>query len=427
MLPRFRRDPLSVLQSIAREYGDITYFRLAFRRLYFINRPDLIEEVLVTGQANFTKSLILRRAKNLLGEGLLTSEGQFHTRQRRLMQPAFYRERLAGYAATMVSCAERSQTRWSDGETIDIAEQMMRLTLSIVGLTLFNKDVEREAGRIGRAMTSIVSTFDTMLLPMGHWLQHLPFPRLLRARWARSYLDRKIYKLIRDRRLSGIDEGDLLSTIISAASEEDGRMTDRQVRDEALTLLLAGHETTATALAWTWYLLSKNPEAEQRFHAELETVLAGRPPTYEDLRRLEYTERVFSESLRLYPPAWAIGRMAIQQVRLFNYLVPRGAICVLSPYVMHRHPRFWPDAERFDPDRFTPAARAERPRYAYFPFGGGARVCLGERFARMEGVLLLAAIGQRWRFRLAPDQVIEPHPQITLRPRYGMRMIAERI
>jgi cytochrome P450 len=244
---------------------------------------------------------------------------------------------------------------------------------------------------------------------------------------AQQVLDAKIYEIIAERRAQGGDRGDLLSSLLAMAQSSQSGMTDKQVRDEALTLMLAGHETTATALTWTWYLLSQNPAVEERLRAEWAGVLGGRLPGLGDVPALEYTERVFAESIRLYPPAWALGRMARREFRLLNFVIPKGGIAVMSPYVMHRHKQFWPDPERFDPDRFTAEAKASRPKFAYFPFGGGPRVCIGERFAWMEGVLLLATIGQRWRFRLAPGQQVEIHPQITLRPRSGMRMVAERL
>ena len=357
VLRDFRKSPAEFLLSVAREYGDIAYFRVGFQQMYLVNRPDLIEEILVTSQANFKKSRILQRAKILLGEGLLTSEGEFHIRQRKMIQPAFYRERLTRYASDMVACTQSAQERWKPGETRDIAQEMMRLTLAIVGRTLFTRDVEMDAADVGRALTAILSTFGTMMSPFSGVIQKLPLPSIRRATQARKFLDRTIYGLIEERRRSGEDHGDLLSMLILASDESDGRMTDKQVRDEALTLFLAGHETTATALTWTFYLLSQHPEIESRLCAEFANVLGGRVPGYEDLQRLTYTEMVLAESMRLYPPAWAIGRMVKQQYRLYNHQLSPGAICIMSPYVMHRHPRYYPDPERFDPERFTPEAK----------------------------------------------------------------------
>jgi cytochrome P450 len=424
VLPEFRRHPADFLLNLAREYGDMVYFRVGSQDMYLLNRPDFVQDVLVNGPGNFMKSRVLQRAKRLLGEGLLTSEGDFHLRQRRLVQPAFYRDRLISYADTMSACASAGAARWKAGETRDMAEEMMRITLAIVGRTLFSKDVESEASEIGQALTDVLGTFDTLTLPFSSVIQRLPIPKFLRAQRALKFLDQTIYGMVEERRNSDVDNGDLLSMLLLSMDEEgSGGMTNRQVRDEAITLFLAGHETTATALTWTWYLLSQNPDVDERMRNEVKEVLAGRLPAYADLPNLRYTEMVLAESLRLYPPAWAVGRMAKSDTRIYNYEVPKNAICLMSPYTMHRHPRYYPDPERFDPQRFTPEAKHERPKFAYFPFGGGTRVCIGERFAWMEGVLVLATIAQRWRFDLVPDQVIETHPQITLRTRYGMKMV----
>lgn len=420
----YRRQPAEFLLRLYREYGDIVYFKIGRQRMYLLNRPDFIQDVLVTYQRNFMKSRVLQRAKVLLGEGLLTNEGESHLRQRRLVQPAFYRDHLVSYANTMVSCGRTAAERWKPGETRDMADEMMRVTLAIVGQTLFSKDVEHEASEIGEALTNVLGTFATLLLPFSSLIQMLPLPKYLKVKRAQKFLDRTIYNMIAERRASGADTGDLLSMLLLAVDEDgSGGMTDKQVRDEAITLFLAGHETTATALTWTWYLLSQHPNVDDKMRSEIRRVLGDRPPSYNDLPQLRYTEMVLAESLRLYPPAWAIGRTVKSNTRIFNYEVPKGAICLMSPYVMHRNPRYFPEPERFDPERFTPEAKQKRPRFAYFPFGGGPRMCIGERFAWMEGVLLLATIAQHWRFNLVPKQIIEPHPQITLRTRHGVKMI----
>lgn len=413
---------------MAREYGDLPFFRLGSYSVYLLNHPELVREVLVTQQSKFIKSRALQRARVLLGEGLLTSEGQIHLRQRRLVQPAFHRERLAAYADVMTQCAVAVRDRWSDGSTLDISEEMMRLTLAVVGKTLFSADVESEASEIGEALTTVLKMFRLLMMPFSEYLEKLPLPSMRRFEKARARLDATIYGLIEERRKSGRDRGDLLSMLLLAQDEEGdgGGMTDQQVRDEALTLFLAGHETTANALTWTWYLLSQNPECERRLHEELDTVLQGRAATGADLPSLRYTEMVLAESMRLYPPAWAIGRMSKEAVELRGVRIEPGSICIASPYVMHRDPRWFSDPERFDPMRWTPEARDARPKFAYFPFGGGARLCIGERFAWMEGALLLATLAQRWRLRLAPGQKVEMLPLITLRTKYGMRMKLER-
>src|ERR1051325_2179248 len=407
VLPEFRKDPPEYLRRVAHEHGDIAELRLGRQQVYFINRPDWIRDILVTHQTNFKKSRMLERARVLLGDGLLTSEGEFHKLQRRLVQPAFHRERLAGYATAMVECADACRARWTPGE-LDIAGEMMRLTLAIVARTLFSADVSSEAGEIGVALSEVLGLFETVLMPFSEWLEKLPLPSVRRFERARARLDATIYRIIGERRSSGRDEGDLLSMLLLAQDEDTGgRMTDQQVRDEALTLFLAGHETTANALTWTWYLLSQNPECEAKLHQELAEVLDGRLPAFADVPQLHYAEMIFAEAMRLYPPAWAVGRRALADYPIGDYTIPAGAVILMSPYVTHRDSRWFPDPHRFDPERWSPEETAQRPKFSYFPFGGGARVCIGERFAWMEGVLLLSTIAQRWRFHLTPGHPVE--------------------
>jgi cytochrome P450 len=418
---QFRRDPLALLARVAREYGDVARFNAATQTVYVLNHPDHIRDLLVTHHARFKKGRALQRAKRLLGEGLLTSEADFWRRQRRLAQPAFHRQRVNAYAETMVAYAEKTSARWRDGVTLDVADEMMRLTLAVVGKTLFDAEVESDADEVGAALTEVMSLFGYLMLPFSELLEKLPLPPRRRFERARARLDRVIYRIIEERRREGRDRGDLLSTLLHAVDEEGDRtgMTDEQLRDEAMTIFLAGHETTANALAWTWYLLSQNPEAEARLHAELEEVLEGRPPAAEDYARLRYTEMVVAEAMRLYPPAWALGRLALEDHEVGGYLIPRGSLVLVSQYVMHRDPRFWPEPGRFDPERFTPEAKAARPQFAYFPFGGGPRRCIGEGFAWMEAVLILAALARRWRLRLPPGTHVPTEPRITLRPGKG--------
>jgi cytochrome P450 len=401
--------------------------RLGPQHVFVVSDPDAIRDILITHQGNFTKSRMLERAKVLLGEGLLTSEADFHTRQRRLVQPAFHRDRLLRYAADMVACAERARNAWVPGIELDIHKEMTRLTLAIVGRTLFSADVSSDADEIGRAMTQIFELFDTLLLPFSEWIQKLPIPPVRRFEKARGRLDQIVYGLIAERRRSGQDAGDLLSMLLLAQDEGDhAQMTDKQVRDEALTLLIAGHETTANALTWTWYLLSQNPEVEARMHAEIDRALGGKLPGFDDVASLPYTSGVFAESLRLYPPAWAIGRRAREDYSIGGYAIPAKSILLMSPWVVHRDPRWWPEPERFHPDRWHPDEAAKRPKFAYLPFGGGARVCIGERFAWAEGVLVLATIAQHWKMRLVPGHPVETRAVITLRPKHGMKMTLER-
>lgn len=427
-LMEFRNDPLDFLLGLAREHGDVVRFKLGPQEIYLVNHPDYIRDILVTHNRNFMKSRGLQMAKRFLGEGLLTSEGDFHRRQRRLAQPAFHRQRVNAYAAVMTEYAERRAGRWRDGETLDMSEEMMGLTLAIVGKTLFDADVESEAKEIGEALTSVMKLFDRITTPFPELLNKLPLPSNYRFLKARKRLDDTIYRIINERRAGGEDRGDLLSMLLLAQDEEGdgGSMTDLQLRDEAMTIFLAGHETTANALTWAWYLLSQHAEVEARLHAEVDSVLGGRTATSDDVARLRYSEMVFAEAMRLYPPAWTIGRRALADYKLDKYTIPADAIILMSQYVMHHDARYYPDPFKFDPERWTTEAQAARPKFSYFPFGGGPRVCIGEGFAWMEGVLLIATLAQRWRMRLAPGQRVEPKPMITLRPKYGMRMSVTR-
>ena len=424
----YQRGAHLFFERIARRHGDISHFRFSGLDTYLLNHPDYIKEVLVTNNQNFTKGVALQRAKRLLGEGLLTSEGEFHRRQRRLAQPAFHRQRVAVYGEVMTEYAGRTSARWRDGETLDIADEMMRLTLAIVGKTLFDADVESEADEIGAAMNAVMDLFNALTIPFFELLEKLPTPQMRRFKHARARLDRIMYRMIDERRRSGEDRGDLLSMLLLAEDEEgaSGGMSDTQVRDEALTIFLAGHETTANALTWTWYLLSQNPEAEARFHDELRTVLENRAPTPEDFPRLRYTEMVLAESMRLFPPAWAIGRRSIEACSIGGFNIPARSLVLMSQYVTQRDARYFPEPERFDPNRWLPENRDERPQFSYFPFGGGPRRCIGEGFAWLEGVLLLATLGQKWQMRLVANHPVALRPVITLRPKYGMRMIVSK-
>ena len=420
-LRAMQRRPIAFLTSLAHEYGDVSHFSYGPQHLYFINHPDLIREVLVTRNDSFMKGRALQRAKLLLGEGLLTSEGELHKRQRRLAQPAFHRDRIEQYGTVMVERAEAMGDSWEDGQSFDVHHEMMRLTLAIVAHTLFGADVESEAEDVGGALTDALETFPLLINPFASLLQKLPLPRVKRLERALATLDRTIYRIIEARRAGGADRGDLLSMFLLAQDEESGGggMSDRQLRDEVMTLFLAGHETTANALAWTWHLLSIHPHAESELHHEIDSVLGGRSVAPADYPRLPYAEMVLAESMRLFPPAWVIGRLAIEDVEIGGWTIPRGALAIVSQAVMHRDPRFWAEPDRFDPMRFAPAAKASRPRFAYFPFGGGPPMCIGEGFAWMEGVLALATIARRWRIFVQRD--VEPLPLITLRPRGGMR------
>lgn len=427
-----RRNRLGFLSQLVREYGDLVYFQLGPQPVFLLNHPDYIRDVLVTHHKNFMKGEGLQRAKRLLGEGLLTSEGEFHLRQRRMMQPAFHRQRIASYAATMVEYTERTSQRWQNGATVDVAREMMHLTLAIAGKTLFDADVEGEADEIGNALSDAMAQFNNLMLPFAQLLERLPLPSMRKFQQARERLDATIYRMIEERRRSGEgqleERGDLLSMLIAARDEEgDGTgMTDEQLRDEAMTIFLAGHETTANALTWTWYLLSQHPAVEAELQAEVDAVLNGRLPTAEDYPRLRYTEMVVAEAMRLYPPAWIIGRRALNDYRINGYHVPARSILLMSQFITHHDARWFPEPDRFDPLRWTPEAKEARPKFSYYPFGGGNRVCIGEQFAWMEGVLVLATLAQRWRLRLVAGHPVELQPIVTLRPKHGMQMVLER-
>jgi cytochrome P450 len=423
-----RRDPLGYFTNLARTYGDVAYARLAGEHLFLVSDPAKVKDILVTHQHRFMKGRGLERIKRLLGEGLLTSEGAAHVRQRRLIQPAFHRERIATYAAVMTDYADRARSGWSDGATIDAAQEMMRLTLAVVGKTLFDADVQSQAREVGRALTVVMDTFWIAMLPFFDTLEKLPIPALRRSRQARAELDRIIYGMIAERRQSPSDRGDLLSMLLMAQDDEgDGKgMSDRQVRDEAMTIFLAGHETTANALSWTWYLLSESPDAEARLHEELNRVLGTRLPTTADIPNLTYVDQIVTEAMRLYPPAWLIGRRALEDYPLDGYVAPKRSLVLVSPYVMQRDPRWYPEPDRFLPERWTAGFKASLPQFAYFPFGGGSRRCIGDSFAWMELVLVVSTIAQQWRLRLVPGHPVIPQPVVTLRLKNGLKMTVHR-
>jgi cytochrome P450 len=422
-----RRDPLTFLRRLAREYGPVSQFRVGRLSFYLFTSPEAVREILVTHHDRMHKGRALQRAKVLLGDGLLTSEDELHKRQRRLVNPAFHRERLPGYAREMIAAAGLTAASWRDGARVDMAKEMMGLTLDVVGRTLFSTDLRSQASEIGQAMHDIMSLMNRLISPFASLLNYVPLPGTYRYWRARFHLEHAVTTMIGERRASGRDHGDLLSMLLLARDEEGGPgMTDQQVRDESMTIFLAGHETTANALTWTWYLLAQHPEVEANLHAELATALAGRPPTFEDYRKLEYTERVLAEAMRLYPPAWIVGRTAMEDLEVCGYTIPAQSILLVSQYLTHRSPEYFPEPTKFDPDRFRPEALATRPKLSYFPFGAGPRQCAGEAFAWMEGVLVLATLAQQWRARLTSNESIELLPAITLRPKRGLPMTLER-
>jgi len=423
----FLRDRLVPLREIANRYGDVAFFSIAGAPYALLNHPDHVRDVLVTRHRAFHKGVGLERAKVLLGEGLLTSEDERHQRQRRLLQPAFHRDRIPAYASTVVDYAERFVARWSEGETRDISQEMAHLTLAVAGKTLFDTDVEERADIIGTAVTQALATFNIALMPYGDRIVNWPIPPARRFRNARAGLDEIVFQMVAERRAAGAAGRDVLSTLVAARDEDDGTgMTDVEIRDEVMTLLLAGHETTANALTWTLYLLSQHPEARDKVACEVRDVCTGPVASFDDLPLLTYTRAVLSEAMRLFPPAYLVGRRALEDYPVPNtdYILPARTVVFLSQYLLHRDERFWNDPSTFRPERWY-EVEPSRHRYAYFPFGAGPRICIGEQFAWMEGILVLATIVRRWRLQLAPGQKIGLSPTITLRSRYGMRMRIE--
>lgn len=419
MFSPFRRDPLNFLAAAAREYGDIVGLRFLHFRTYLIVHPDYIEDVLVHHPRKFVKGRVLQANKRIFGNGLLTSEGDFWLRQRRLAQPAFHRAHIAAYANTMVEYAERMVAAWQDGEERDAHQEMMQLTLQIVGKTLFDADVSSDAHEIGKTITLLLdfSSDFRRLIFTPKWL---PTPRNIQTTLAIRRLNKIVYRMIAERRASGRDAGDLLSMLLAARDEDGSQMDDRQLRDETLTLFLAGYETTANLLAWTWWLLATHPSVEKKLQAELDAVLGGRAPTMDDLPRLVYAGQVITESLRLYPPAWGMARLAIADHEIAGYQVPAGTGLAIAQWITQRDPRWFEAPEEFLPERWAGDLQKRLPRFAYFPFGGGPRQCIGNMFALMEGTLVLAAVAQKFRLILMPDAQIVPMASITLRPKNGV-------
>ncbi|MEX2231042.1 MAG: cytochrome P450 [Cyclobacteriaceae bacterium] len=424
----FRRDSIGFLRKIADEYGDIVHFKIGPIRIVLLNHPDLIKEVLTTQHGNFTKGRPLEMAKELLGEGLLTSEGEFHKRQSRMIQPAFHRNMIESYTPAMTKCITQLMNGWQDGMRVDMKDEMTKLSVAIAGRTFFDADVEKEAPEIIQALDTATSLFGRIPLPFSEWLLKLPLSGTRRFYKAKARLDETIYRMIDERRRNKVDNGDLLSLLLRSQDEKgDGEgMSDQQVRDEALTLFLTAFDTTSTALTWTWYLLSQNPKAEAELHEELDRVLRGRLPTVEDLAQLKYTRMAFGESMRIYPPSYIIPRQALRDFPIDKYIVPRGTIVLISPYLIHHDSRFHPDPEKFNPHAWEKHSHGQHSKYEYFPFSRGPRSCIGEPFAWMEGILVLASIAQLWRISLVPDHRVELLPLINLRPKYGMMMTLHR-
>jgi cytochrome P450 len=426
-LAELGQDPLGFLTKCAREYGDIVPLRLGLTPACLLTNPDYIEQVL-KDRETFIKGRGLRALRSLLGEGLLTSEGDSWLRQRRITQPVFQQKRIAGYGEVMVGYAERMLDTWQDGETRDVHEEMMRLTLNIVMKTIFNQDVsEGEAKDIANAVDVAMHWFESKRKQGFLIWEWFPRPENIRYRNAIEQMDKSIYNIINQRRTSGEEPGDLLSMLMQARDEEDGsQMSDKQLRDELVTLILAGHETTSNTLSWTWMLLAQHPQVQTKLIEELKTVLDGRPPTVADLPRLRYADMVIKESMRLYPPVASFGREAAKDCEIGGYSVPAGCAIIISQWVMHHSPRYFEEPEVFNPERWANDLEKKLPRGVYIPFGDGPRVCIGKGFALMEAVLLLAASAQKFQLNIVPDFAIVPQPSITLRPEYGIKMVLKK-
>ncbi len=420
----FTRDTLRyVLES--RQYGDFVLIRFGPFKGFIAYSPEIVHQVLVTDAECFHKTTNTKRALDeVLGQGLFTNDGNSWKRQRKLVQPAFHTRRIGAYGEVMVEYAEDMLAGWHEGDEMDMDRAMTDLTMRIIAKTLFDANVDDTAA-IGEAITRALKEVDDRLNRLILLPKWTPTQSNRIIHDSMKQLDAIIERFITNRRASGEDTGDLLSMLLLARDEDtDGVMTDKQVRDEAMTLFGAGHETTAHALSWTWYTLSQNPDVQEHLHAELAEVLGGRAPTLEDLPHLPYTERVIKETMRLYPPAWITTREAIEDIEIAGYTVKKGEVVVIPIYSLHRDPRYFPEPERFDPDRFSAEQEKDIPKYAYLPFGGGPRVCIGNAFAMMEARLIVATMAQRFTFTVAPDQIVEPQRMFTLRPKYGLRMIA---
>lgn len=424
VMREFNRDMLGFITR-CRDYGDVVRSRFLYVYAYFLYNPRDIETLLTTNARSYRKAGSLRSPffHRLVGNGLVTSEGDFWRRQRRLAQPAFHRQRISSYGDIMVQYAQRAMIAWKPGEPRDLARDMTRLTLEIVVKTLFNSDVSNDADHIGRILSSLVKPFASQATLKWILDNRLPTPGHRRYFNAVSEIDRIVFRMIAERRASGYDEGDLLSMLLQAQDDDGSQMSDAQLRDEVMTLFLAGHETTALALSWSWYLLAAHPEAERKFHAELDRVLSGRAPNVSDLPNLKYTEMIAKEAMRLYPPAYAVGREAIEETEIGGYRVPKGTQLFAFQWVTHRDQRYFNNPDNFEPERWLGETSERLPKYAYFPFGGGPRQCIGNYFAMMEIVLLLATIGQRFRFSLVPGRAYEVWPSMSLRPKNGIPVV----
>jgi cytochrome P450 len=428
-LLQIRRGFLRLMMSSAHTYGDIVHFRVGLTHLYLVNHPDYIHKVLVEQAQMFQKTRLLRHvAGKFIGNGLIVSNGDFHKQQRRLMQPAFHFKRIEMYCQTTIEYTLHMLDTWQDGQQYDIEQAMVKLTAGIIGKTLLGANVTNDANRVSTAMTTLqkfaIKQFD-MPIPIPDWL---PISQNLEKQHAVRELDEILMRIINEHREAREDRGDLLSMLLLAVDDNNGtQMSNTQIRDEALTLFLAGHETTSNALSWTWYLLSQHAEAEAKLIEEVDRVLEGRMPTFEDLARLQYTGMVLKEAMRLYPPVWIMSREAVKDTTIDGYSIKKGSTVFICPLMIQKDPRFFDKPGEFVPERFAEGYEKRIPQYAYFPFGGGPRICIGQSLAQMVAKIVLVTIVQRYRLSLASDQIVVSARLATLRPKYGLRMnIGER-
>ena len=424
----FKISTADFLLRNAREYGDLVHFTALNRNVYQVNHPDLIADFFLKDAPNHHRNLVMQAGRQVLGHGLLTSEEPLHMRQRRLAQPAFLRDRIAAYAEVIGSQTEALTTRWVPG-VVDLHPEMLELALRIVGKCLFNLDALEDVDAVASAVDAFMSFMPLSFLPFSEQIQQLPIPSMKRLRDGKAFLDRLIYGMIAERRKDPVDRGDLLSMLLASTDSEDASaMSDQQVHDECITIILAGHETTANALSFALHLIAHHPEVQQRLHAEAAAILAGRTPTAADYARLPYANAVFSEALRLYPPVWVTARTCAKVYDIAGFKIPVGASILAPQYVVHRDPRYWDQPEAFRPERFLPDAKASRPRYAFYPFAGGSRQCIGEGLAWMEGTFVLAIVARDWKLMPLPGSNTFPEavPAISLRPKGGVRLQIER-
>lgn len=419
----FRRNPIRALNESARKFGELSYMNLGVTKFYLLTSPPEIKKILDVDHRIFLKGPTLQKWKAILGDGLISSEGELHHRDRRLIVPAFHKAKISSYADVASVETEKMMGRWKEGALVDAHREMASLTLTVVAQCLFSTDIGDELDPVARAMAKAVDYYDRMAAPGGKLMGKIRLSESRNYDAAERHLISVVEKIIAKRRASGKDEGDMLSMLLNAEKMGEGVMTDRQVRDETITFLLVGHETTAVLLTFAWYLLSMYPRTAEKLHAEVDEVLdGGRVATYADIPRLQYTNKVLTESLRIFPPIWAIGRRPTRDYRIGDYMIPAGSMVMMSQMVNHHDPHYYQRPERFDPDRWTPEMKAKLQKYSYFPFGGGPRTCIGEPFAWMEGTVILASIARRWQLEHDPKHKVVLAPKITLRPKDGMWM-----